>query len=128
MNTKRIWNPSTSDRRALTREAVDFYAVELSDGARYLRKVRNVSPGGLLMEDKLRYQRIGAVMELELPRADALPLRVRAEVTRITARGDIGLRTVSGPPLDGARGKAAALVEGHAAASPPRRAGRRDLR
>jgi len=104
MNTKRMWSPTVTDRRSLSREAVDLYAVELAGGARYLRKIRNISLGGLLMEDKLRFQRPGAVMELELPRSAGLPLRVRAQVMRVTPKGDIGLRMLDGPPLEGLGG------------------------
>lgn len=104
MNTKRFWNPLIADRRTVARQPVDFYAVELFRGARYLRKVRNVSDVGLLLEDRLTFQHPGRIMELELPRYDDDPLRLRAEVVRVTPAGEIGLRTVGGSRIDGVGG------------------------
>ena len=104
MNTKRIW-VSSLDRRAVVRERVDFYAVELSNDARYLHRICNVSADGLLMEDRLSIQKPGNRMELELPRPDGDPLRVTAEVVRVTPEGQLGLRTLGGAPLDGIGGR-----------------------
>lgn len=104
MNTKRFWNPLVADRRSVVRQRVDFYGVELYGGARYLRKIRNVSDVGLMLEDRLTFQHPGRIMELELPRHNDYPVRVRAEVIRVTASGEIGLRTIGGPWMDGLGG------------------------
>jgi hypothetical protein len=104
MDTKRLWNPLIAERRAVARRRVDFYAVELVAGARYLRKIRNVSADGLLLEARLVFQHPGRIMELELPRHDDHPLRVRAKVVRVTPAGEIGLRTIGRPWMDGVGG------------------------
>ena len=99
MNTKRLWNPLIDDRRLVSRKPVDFYAVELANGARYLRKICNFSEGGLMLEDRLTFQKPGALVELELPRRGNLPLRVLAQVVRVTGKGEVGLRTIGAPTL-----------------------------
>lgn len=99
MVTKRFWGPANPDRRSLGRRAVDFYAVELSHGGRYLRRIRNVSGTGLLLEDHMNTQRPGEIMELELPRTDSVPIRMQAEVVRVTRGGQVGLRALTGPSL-----------------------------
>jgi hypothetical protein len=104
MNTKRFWSPFNPERRAVSRRRVDFYGVELSGGARYLRKIRNLSEDGLMLEDRLTFQQPGCIMELELPRHHDYPLRLRAEVVRVTPAGDVGLRTLGGPWMDGVGG------------------------
>jgi hypothetical protein len=104
MNTLRFWGPSKTDRREVGRRPVDFYAVELSHGGRYLRKITNVSRSGLLLEDKLNTQRPGEIMELLLPRPDTDPVRVKAEVVRVTQAGQVGLRTLGGQSLAGLGG------------------------
>jgi hypothetical protein len=106
MITKRFWGPENRDRRSVgARLPVDFYAVELSEGGRYLRKITNVSRSGLLLEDRLRLSRPGQVMDLLLPRTDTTPVRVRAEVVRVTRRGEVGLRALGGKPLSGLGGE-----------------------
>jgi hypothetical protein len=105
MDTKRFWNPLVAERRSVPRRRVDLYAVELVGSARYLRKIRNVSDGGLMLEDRLLFQHPGRTMELELPRHGDHPLRVRAKVVRVTPAGEIGLRTIGDPGmLDGVGG------------------------
>jgi hypothetical protein len=104
MDTKRFWNPLIADRRSVARRRVDFFAVELVAGARYLRKIRNISDGGLMLEDRMVFQHPGRIMELELPRHADHPLRVRAKVVRVTPAGEIGLRTIGDPGMDGVGG------------------------
>jgi hypothetical protein len=105
MNTLRFWGPANPDRRSVGRDPVDFYAVELSQGGRYLRKIKNVSRTGLLLEDALRMQRPGQVIELLLPRPDTAPMRIKAEVVRVTGAGQVGLRTLEGQRLSGLGGE-----------------------
>ena len=104
MTTKRFWGPALNDRRSVGRRAVDFYAVEVSHGGRYLRRISNVSGSGLLLQDHLTVQRPGAIMELELPRQDNRPVRVRAEVVRVTRGGQVGLRALDGQRFHGLGG------------------------
>jgi hypothetical protein len=52
------------------------------------------------MEDRLAFQRPGAILELELPRRLQQPLRVRAQVVRVSGRGEVGLQTLDAPILD----------------------------
>jgi hypothetical protein len=101
MVTKKLWGPAFDDRRARRRTAADFYAVELAAGARYLRRVSNVSNDGLLLESPIAFQRPGEVVELELPRRQSQPpMRVIAEVVRVTAQGKVGVRRLgSSEPL-----------------------------
>lgn len=107
MNTQRFWNVAIGDRRSVSRQRVNFYGVEVTDGARYLRRIRNVSDQGMMMEDPLVFQQRGAVLELELPRHEQRPLRVRAEVVRVTPGGQIGLRTLGASSLRGVGGRIA---------------------
>jgi hypothetical protein len=104
MITKKFWNPDNSDRRSVGRRAVNFYGVELSHGGRYLRKITNVSRSGLLLEDKLRLRRPGQIIELLLPRPDNAPVRVQAEVIRVTRGGQLGLKALGGQRLYGLGG------------------------
>jgi hypothetical protein len=94
MITKRFWGPHSDERRARVRVSADFYAIELADGGgRYLRRVSNVSRDGLAFENPLADERLGQVVELELPRgADDEPMRFRGEVVRVTAKGQVGVR------------------------------------
>jgi hypothetical protein len=95
MNTKTIWGAPVTDRRGITRVPVDFYAVELTAGARYLRRICNVSGRGLLLDDPLTEKKPGAIIHLELPRVGSGPLTVDAEVVRV-ANGSVGVRTLAG--------------------------------
>ncbi|MBC8133019.1 MAG: PilZ domain-containing protein [Deltaproteobacteria bacterium] len=104
MITKRFWGPANPDRRAVGRQAVDFYGVQLSHGGRYLRRITNISRTGLLLEDRLNTQRPGEIMELELPRTDAVPVRVVAEIVRVTRGGQVALRALGGQRLSGLGG------------------------
>lgn len=104
MNTLRFWGPAKADRRSVGRDPVDFYAVELSQGGRYLRKIKNVSRTGLLLEDGLRMQRPGQVMELLLPRPHTAPIRIKAQVVRVTNGGQVGLKALDGQRLSGLGG------------------------
>jgi hypothetical protein len=111
------------ERRGGRRVAADFYAIELEGGARYLRRVANVSQDGLLLENPLADELPGQIVELALPlgkpsgndnagkedddRAAAgeveagREIRVRAEVVYVTADGHVGLRVTSEPlPVD----------------------------
>ena len=99
MTTKRFWGPALRDRRAVGRRAVDLYAVELARGGRYLHRIRNISGSGLLLEDRLKLQRPGGLMELELPRPGGSSVRVTAEVVRLTRDGQVGLRALEGDRL-----------------------------
>lgn len=67
----------------------NFYAVELAGDARYLRRVADVSRDGLLLESPLADEQPGQVLDLELPRVEsaAAPVRVKAEVVRVTKSG-----------------------------------------
>ncbi len=56
------------------------------------------------MEDKLRLRQPGQVMELLLPRRDNVPVRVQAEVVRVTSGGHVGLRALGGQRLYGLGG------------------------
>ena len=106
MLTKRFWGHLFDDRRGVGRQPADFYAIELVDGerARYLRRIYNVSARGLLIEDRLPNQRPGSVIDLELPRRKAKPLRVQAEVVYVTPRGKVGLRSLAPMPVEGLGG------------------------
>lgn len=104
MITKRFWGPASLDRRSVGRHAVDFYAIELSHGGRYLRRISNISKNGLLLEDRLNAQRLGGIMELELPRPGTSPVRVKAEIVRIARGGQLGLRALGGQGLSGMGG------------------------
>jgi hypothetical protein len=94
--------------------AANFYAIELASGGRYLRRVANVSREGLLLESKLCDERLGQVVELELPmREQQQPMRVKAQVVRMTAAGpmsQIGVRCIdaAGPlPVEALGGQEA---------------------
>src|SRR5215831_15190103 len=103
MHTKLFWvpplddrtnGPRASDRRTRRRTAAGFYAVELVSGARYLRRVANVSRDGLMLESPLADEQPGQVIELELPRrAPDLPVRVKLEVLRVRD-GTVAMRRV----------------------------------
>jgi hypothetical protein len=103
MTTKRFWGPAFDDRRGVRREAVDFYAIELSNGARYLRRICNVSGSGLLLEDRLTVKKPGSIIHLELPRAEGDPMKVDAEVVRV-GRSGVGVRALGGASLSGLGG------------------------
>lgn len=103
MNTQRFWNVTVGgvgDRRLGSRHRVNLYGVEVSEGVRYLRKIRDLSEQGMMMEDRLVFQEPGAILELELPRHQQPPLRVRAQVVRVSRQGEVGLRTLGAPSLD----------------------------
>jgi hypothetical protein len=129
MDTKRIWlrdmeRRDAEERRGGRRVAANFYAIELAGGARYLRRVANVSPDGLLMENPLADELPGQIVELALPLGklsgndnggtdesagagsqaeedEGREIRVLAEVVYVTADGHVGLRVTSEPlPVD----------------------------
>lgn len=101
MVTKRFWGPALDDRRTQQRLPADFYGVELSDGARYLRKITNVSGTGLLFENRLGGDRPGELVEFELPhRAGEEPVRVIGEVVRVSKNGKVAVRIDSTLPVD----------------------------
>ncbi len=104
MTTNRFWGPANPDRRSVGRRTVDFYAIELSHGGRYLRRISNISNNGLLLEDRLNAQRLGGIMELEVPRPGGTPVRVKAEIVRIARGGQLGLRALDGQGLSGMGG------------------------
>ena len=58
-----------------------------SGGARYLRRVKNFSDEGLLLENPLADAFPGQHVELELPRQGQLPLKVEGEIVYVTPRG-----------------------------------------
>ena len=93
MNTKRFWSPAVDDRRARRRMPASFYAIELSGGGRYLRRVENVSRDGLLLQSPFGDEHPGQIVELELPQStDKDPVRVTTEVVYVTPQGQIGVR------------------------------------
>jgi PilZ domain len=96
MTTKRIWRREVEEKRGLGRVPTDFYAVELSEGGRYLRRVTNVSEDGLLIQSPLADERPGQRVEFELPRQRGeSPLRVQGEVIYVTERGQVGVHVTS---------------------------------
>jgi hypothetical protein len=108
MRTKRIWKRDLEEKRGGRRVAADFYAVEVSDGGRYLRKVSNVSDDGLLMESPLGDERPGQTVDLELPRAGEEPLRVQGEVVYVKDDGRVGVHVTSAQlPVDTLGGREA---------------------
>lgn len=108
MNTKRIWRQSIEEKRDGKRVSADFYAVELAQGGRYLRRVANVSGDGLLIESPLADEQPGQVVNLELPRQSGGPLRVRGEVVRVTEDGQVGVHVKSERlPVDALGGREA---------------------
>jgi hypothetical protein len=105
MHTKRFWGPSNPDRRGEERRPATFYVVELaSDGSRYLRRTLNVSRKGLVLENRLGTERPGSLLELEVPREETSPMRVRAEVVHLLASGQYAVRAVDGQTFDDAGG------------------------
>jgi hypothetical protein len=100
----RFWGPANPDRRSVGRKPADFFAIELSQGGRYLHRIKNISRTGLLMEDPLRVQRPGQIMDLLLPRRDTEPVRVKAQVVRVTKAGHIGLKALGNTRLYGLGG------------------------
>ena len=96
MLTKRIWRRDVEEKRERRRVPADFYAVEVAQGARYLRRITNVSDGGLLMESPLRDERPGQIIDLELPQQEGeSPLRVQGEVVYVTEDGRVGIHVTS---------------------------------
>lgn len=96
MRTKRIWRRDVEEKRERRRVPADFYAVELSNGGRYLRRVTNVSGDGLLFQSPLADERPGHVVDLELPRRRGeSPLRVQGQVVYVTDRGQVGVHVTS---------------------------------
>src|SRR6266700_16728 len=109
MPTKRFWTPlvpelpsATPDRRTLYRQPADFYAVEVVDGSRYLRRIRNVSPDGLLLVTPLGDERPGQVIDFELPRRSASRPVTRLQLEVVYGKGgQVGLRRLgSAAPLE----------------------------
>ena len=109
METKRIWLRNLEEKRVERRVPADFYAVELSEGARYLRRVTNVSGDGLLIESPLGDEQPGQTVDLELPRLEGEePLRVQGEVVYVKDDGKVGVRVTSAPlPVDALGGREA---------------------
>jgi PilZ domain len=102
METKRVWRRDQEEKRGRHRLPADFYAIELAEGARYLRHIANVSNDGLLMESPLADERPGQAIELELPqRKSDEPLRVKGQVVYVTRDGRVGIHvTSSSLPID----------------------------
>jgi hypothetical protein len=100
MFTKKIWRSDVGDtaeeRRGEGRVPADFYAVEIAGGARYLRRVTNVSEEGLRIENPLADEQPGQTVELELPTDDGA-VRVSGEVVHTSADGHVGVRITSAP-------------------------------
>ncbi|HXT96374.1 MAG TPA: PilZ domain-containing protein [Polyangia bacterium] len=109
MVTRQNWRPDLAEKREKKRISADFYAVEVSDGARYLRKVTNVSGDGLLLESPLADERPGQRVDLELPRREGeKPLRVEGEVVYVKEDGRVGVHVLSAPlPVDALGGREA---------------------
>jgi hypothetical protein len=98
MQTKQNWRPDLAEKREKRRISADFYAVEVADGARYLRKVSNVSGDGLLLESPLGDEQPGQRVDLELPRLEGEPpLRVEGEVVYVKEDGRVGVHVLSAP-------------------------------
>ena len=98
MNTKRIWRRDIEEKRDGLRVPAGFYAVEVTEGARYLRRVANMSGDGLLIESPLADEKPGQTVDLELPRGDGeTPLRVQGEVVYVKGDGRVGVRVTSAP-------------------------------
>lgn len=96
MRTKRIWRRDVEEKRGRRRVPADFYAVELSQGARYLRRVTNMSGDGLLIESPLADELPGQMVDLELPRRRGeSPLRIQGEVVYVTDQGQVGVHVTS---------------------------------
>jgi hypothetical protein len=93
------------NRRTGRRFAADFYAIELAGGARYLRRVKNVSDEGLLLENPLADAFPGQRVELELPRQGQLPIKVEGEIVYVTPEGRIGIRVTSPLPVESLGGR-----------------------
>jgi hypothetical protein len=102
MNTKRVWRRAIEEKRGGTRVAADFYAVEVQEGARYLRRVQNVSHDGLLLESPLGDEVPGEALALELPQRESEePLWVEGEVVYVTNDGRVGVHVTSSTlPVD----------------------------
>lgn len=98
MTTKRMWRRDLEEKRGRNRVPVDFYAIQLAEGARYLRRVANISNGGLLMQSPLGDERPGQKVALELPQREGdEPLRVEGEVVYVTRDGRVGIHVTSSP-------------------------------
>lgn len=98
MRTKQNWRPDLAEKREKNRISADFYAIEVTDGARYLRKVSNVSGDGLLLESPLGDEQPGQRVDLELPRLEGEPpLRVEGEVVYVKEDGRVGVHIISAP-------------------------------
>ncbi len=98
MTPSRSSKQELEEKRGRRRLPVDFYAIELAEGARYLRHISNVSNDGLLMQSPLADERPGQKIELELPqRKSEQPLRVKGEVVYVMRDGRVGIHVVSQP-------------------------------
>ena len=98
MQTKQNWRPDLGEKREKRRISADFYAVEVEDGARYLRRVSNVSGDGLLLESPLGDEQVGQRVDLELPRLEGEPpLRVEGQVVYVKDDGRVGVHVLSAP-------------------------------
>jgi hypothetical protein len=103
MTADHIWR--VENRRTGRRFVAYFYAIELSGGARYLRRVKNFSDDGLLLENPLADAFPGQQVELELPRQGQLPIKVQGEIVYVTPEGRIGIRVTSPLPVDSLGGR-----------------------
>ena len=82
------------ERRTLRRERADFYGVEVVASNRYLRRITNVSPDGLLLVNPLGDECPGQIIDLELPRRAGTGhgvTRIPFEVVYVSA-GKVGVR------------------------------------
>jgi len=100
MAADRFWAPlspllpsASPERRTLRRQPADFYGVEVVNGARYLRRIKNVSSDGLLLVNPLGDERPGQIIDLELPRRSPTQpvMTVQLEVVYVEA-GKVGVR------------------------------------
>ena len=109
MITERFWAPlspllpsASPERRTLRRHPADFYGVEVVATGRYLRRIKNVSSGGLLLVNPLGDERPGQIIDLELPRrsVDQAVSTLQFEVVYVEA-GKVGVRLLdSAKPLE----------------------------
>ena len=116
METKRIWRRELEEKRVERRVPADFYAVELSEGARYLRKVIERF-GAMASSSKAlarrRTARADGRSRAAAPLEGEEPLRVQGEVAfYVKDDGKVGedSRDASAPlPVRRARRSAKAL-------------------
>ncbi len=80
------------DRRTSPRIETAFFAVEVSERARYQRLVRNISAGGFAFEERLATKQVGEPVFMDFPvPGSAFPLRVAGQVRHAQSDGLVGV-------------------------------------